>query len=328
MNVFFKYLQSKTKYAVLLLIFGLIFAVIFSLYKLEVEAVLYAIGLCTVFGAVIILVDFTRYYKKHKILVDINNNVNILTDTLPESNNLIEQDYIDIVNHLMNLSNQAITNLKTQRADSIDYYTTWVHQIKTPIAAMRMMLQGSDNSDNNELLDELFRIEQYVEMVLSYFRLDSVSNDFVFGMYNLDNIIKKSIRKYATSFVKKRIGLVYDGTEEIILTDKKWLGFIIEQILSNAIKYADKGNVTISVEGNILCISDTGIGISQEDLPRIFEKGYSGYNGRANSKATGLGLFLCKQASDKLSHKIYAKSQVGEGTSIYIDLSHVDLEVE
>lgn len=327
-KIFFKYMQSKIKHILVFGLFAVVFTIVFSLYNLEVEAVFYATGLCVIIAIVIFLLGFIRCYKKHLVLTDINKNVNLIRSSLKPSRNFIEQDYIEIISHLSDINSEAITDLKTQRIDSIDYYTTWVHQIKTPIAAMKMILQGNDTNENKELLSELFRIEQYVEMVLSYFRLDSISNDFVFGQFSLDKIIKQSVRKYASSFVRKRIGLIYDGTEKIILTDEKWLGFIIEQLLSNAIKYTDRGNVRITIEDNFLCISDTGIGITSSDLPRIFEKGYSGYNGRENTKSTGLGLFLCKKAADKLSHGIFVESKVGTGTTVYIDLSHVELEVE
>lgn len=327
-NVFLKYMQTKIISMITIALFAVIFAFVFALYHLEVEAILYASALCILLAVFINVVGFIKYYRKHMILTEISNNINILSSNLEESTNLIENDYIEIVTHLSGINNEAVTNLKTQRADSIDYYTTWVHQIKTPIAAMRLILQSEDTDEHKELLSELFRIEQYVDMVLTYFRLDSSSNDFVFGHYNLDKIIKQSVRKYAPSFVRKRIGLIYEGTDISVLTDEKWLGFITEQLLSNAIKYTDKGNVTITAQDNILCISDTGIGIAQEDLPRIFEKGYSGYNGRANKKSTGLGLFLCKQACNKLSHKIYVESQVAKGTSVFVDLSQIDLEVE
>lgn len=230
---------------------------------------------------------------------------------------------------LININNKNLTELVKQRKDSIDYYTTWVHQIKVPISVMKLILQGEDTNENKELLSELFKVEEYVEMVLCYFRLDSSSSDFVFKEYELDDIIKKSIRKYASQFIRKKISLNYKGTDKIILTDEKWLSFIIEQILSNAIKYTDKGVITISVDKDkILSISDTGIGIAEEDIHRIFEKGFTGYNGRADKKSTGLGLYLCKRAANKISHKIYVESEVGKGSTFFIDLKTIDLQVE
>ena len=185
-----------------------------------------------------------------------------------------------------------------------------------------MMLQAEDTKENRELLAQLFRIEQYAEMALGYLRLDSDSSDFIFQEYSLDDIIRQAIHKYAAQFVRKRIRLQYEPVNITVLTDEKWLLFIIEQILSNAVKYTQEGKVTITVtKEKVLQIADTGIGIAPEDLPRIFEKGFTGYNGRADRKSTGLGLYLCKMAADRLSHQIDADSEAGKGTVFSIDLS-------
>ena len=204
----------------------------------------------------------------------------------------------------------------------MDYYTTWCHQIKTPIAAMSLLLQNEDTPQNRQLKSELFRIEQYVDMVLCYFRLDSPTSDFILKPYDLDDILKQTIRKYAGQFIQKKIRLHYEPVHMQVLTDEKWLSFAIEQILSNAIKYTPSGSVTITVDHlQHLSISDTGIGIAAEDLPRIFEKSFTGYNGRTDKKSTGLGLYLCRNILNKLSHSISVTSKVGEGTTFTIDLS-------
>lgn len=211
----------------------------------------------------------------------------------------------------------------------MDYYTTWVHQIKTPISVMRMNLQGEDTEEHRELLAELFRVEQYVEMALNWMRLGSDSKDFLFREYALDGIIRQAIRKYAPQFIRRRIRLVYEPAEGKVLTDEKWLLFIIEQLLSNAVKYTQQGSVSIRVvPEKVLEIEDTGIGIAPEDVPRIFEKGFTGYNGRADKKSTGLGLYLCRLTAEKLSHKISVESQVGVGTKVSIDLHSDTLWVE
>ena len=193
---------------------------------------------------------------------------------------------------------------------------------------MRMTLQGEDTEEHRGLLAELFRIESYVEMVLSYLRLGDGSSDFLFREYELDGIIRQALHKYAPLFIKKRIGLSYEKTDCTVLTDEKWLLFMIEQVLSNAVKYT-QGMVAITVtKDSVLQIEDTGIGIAPEDIPRIFEKGFTGYNGRADKKSTGLGLYLCRMAAEKLSHKLSVQSVVGKGTVFSIDLKTDRLEVE
>ena len=210
-----------------------------------------------------------------------------------------------------------------------DYYATWVHQIKAPIAVMNVLLQQEDTETNQNLKAELFRVEQYVEMALGYVRLDSGTKDLVIAQYPLDEIVRKSIRKYAGQFIRRRIRLIYEGTDQIVLTDEKWLSFIIEQLLSNAVKYTLKGTVTITVsEEKKLTVTDTGMGIAPEDLPRIFEKGYTGYNGRMERKSTGIGLYLSQMAAKKLGHQITVESKLGEGSSFTIDLAEYPLRTE
>jgi hypothetical protein len=211
----------------------------------------------------------------------------------------------------------------------LEYYTLWAHQIKTPIAAMELMLQQEENPDKAELRSQLFRIEQYVEMVLGYLRLDSDSTDLILQVQDLDKIVRSAIRKYASQFIRRRIGLVYEGLDKGVLTDEKWLGFVVEQILSNALKYTVSGQVSIFMEQpDTLVIQDTGIGIAPEDLPRIFEKGFTGFNGRTDQASTGIGLYLCKRVCNKLGHTLEISSQLGVGTTVRLGLGQINLSVE
>lgn len=197
----------------------------------------------------------------------------------------------------------------------------WVHQIKTPIAAMRLLLQAEDTPQNREMAEELFQIEQYVEMALHYTRLDSESSDFLIQWYELDGIVREAVRKYARVFIRKKINLNYQPLKVQVLTDEKWLEFVIEQILSNAVKYTQKGTVSIYMEDErTIVIEDTGIGIRPEDLPRVCEKGYTGYNGHTDKRSTGIGLYLCKRILKKLSHSIEIDSELGKGTRVKIGL--------
>lgn len=165
---------------------------------------------------------------------------------------------------------------------------------------------------------ELFKIEQYVEMVLQYLRLNSSINDFVLKEYVLDDILRQAVHKYAPMFIRKKLTLNYEPIETKVVTDEKWLVFVIEQILSNAIKYTKTGSISIYEEAGMLVIEDTGIGILEEDLPRIFENGYTGYNGRSDKKASGIGLYLCRQIFKKLGHKLSVESEAGKGTKVKI----------
>ena len=294
--LFFKYLKQYRFYAFTLAIFALIFAGIFTLYDLHTEAVLYASALCLTVGSIIIIINFIQFIKRRTECRELFENIQIMTQQLPDPTNCTEEDYIAIIERLREIMRADLLRFQSERTDIMDYYTTWVHQIKTPISVMQMILQSEDTEEHRELSSELFRIEQYTEMALCFLRLDSTSNDFVIRQYSLDPIIRNSVRKYAPQFIKKKIQLKYEGTDKLAVTDEKWLTFIIEQLLSNAVKYTESGYVEISVDDDLrLTVSDSGIGIAEEDIPRIFEKGFTGYNGRENSKSTGLGLYLTKK---------------------------------
>ena len=324
-----KYLRERGKMALIFAVFTAIYAVVFFLYDLEAEAIFYAVGLCVLASIVFLgvgLIGFYRDYRRRRLIL---KDIEVEFDNLPEAGTLLEEDYQEMVRALGRINIDHLTDRQKERQESLDYYTTWVHQIKTPIAVMRMTLQGEDTEEHRELLAELFRIEQYVDMVLSYIRLGSSQTDFVFREYDLDAIIRQAIHKYASLFVRCRIKLVYEPVEMTVLTDEKWLLFILEQLLSNAVKYTREGTVTIAVSPEqVLSVTDTGIGIAPEDLPRIFEKGFTGYHGRTDKKATGLGLYLCKQTADKLGIRIGVRSEVGKGSTFSLDLRKERLRME
>ena len=194
---------------------------------------------------------------------------------------------------------------------------------------MRLNLQSEDTAFARRISEDLFRIEQYVEMVLCYLRLDSGSTDYIIREYDLDSIIKQAIKRFAPQFIRRRIQLFYEPVHASVLTDEKWLLFVMEQVLSNALKYTESGSITIVLEAPLtLCIRDTGIGIAPDDLPRIFEKGYTGYNGRSDKKASGIGLYLCRRICKNLGHTITALSSLDAGTEIRLGLAHEKIKIE
>ena len=180
---------------------------------------------------------------------------------------------------------------------------------------------------------ELFRTEQYVEMVMTYLRIGDISRDMVLSWYPLDDMIRQAVRKYSRLFIIQKLKLDFRETDSMVLTDEKWLVFVIEQILSNALKYTKKGTVSIYAQKEgpsqiALVIEDTGIGIAGEDLPRVFERGFTGYNGREYKKSTGIGLYLCKKVMDRLGHGMRIQSVPGEGTKVFLDLGRKPVEAE
>lgn len=310
-------------------VFSLVFIVSFALYHLPLKAVLYPILLCVLFALIFAVFDFHRLRKKHDALKSICGIIEATSRNLPPADGFEDEDYQRIIRLLSTEYNNLSSTTGKKYSDMVDYYTVWVHQIKTPIASMKLNLQNEDSPMARKLSAELFRIEQYVEMVLTFLRLDCDSTDYLFLEYDLDTIIKQAVKKFSWEFIGRKISLQFEPTGKKIVTDEKWLSFVIEQVLSNALKYTRSGSITIFLDKkDILHISDTGIGIAPEDLPRIFENGFTGYNGRSDKKASGIGLYLCKRVCNNLGHEISAESVVDVGTTILIDLSQKKAQAE
>lgn len=321
MRILMSYLKYKGKLIMALISFAGIFSVVFSLYELPVEAVVYASLLCLFLLVLYGIYDYIKFINKHRRLFELQSDISISVDKLPAALNQIEQDYRDLVQALFLDKQQYIARSDRERSDMLDYYTLWVHQIKTPIAAMRLILQGDATDQYHELQAQLFKIEQYVEMVMVYLRVGSESTDYLLKEYELEEMVKQAVRKYASMFIRKKISVRLGQLKGKVLTDEKWLCFVIEQVISNAIKYTKDGYISIDSENETtLVIRDTGIGIALEDLPRICEKGFTGYNGRSEKRASGIGLYLTKQILMKLGHRISFESEVGKGTVVRIEL--------
>ena len=330
MKQFFRYLYDCRYVWLWAVISGAVFAGIFALYGIRMEAVWYPLLLSALFGLLFLVLGFLKYRRKHTELERLHPGETPCAEYLPRADSLTERDYQALVLREEEANRARKETWDSARNDMNDYYAVWVHQIKAPIAVMRVMLQQEDTQENRELSAELFRIEQYAEMALYYIRLGEGASDLVVQEYELDDIVRKAVRKYAGQFIRRKIRLVYNGTDERVVTDEKWLSFIIEQLLSNAVKYTPEGGtVTISADDRKqLSVTDTGIGISPEDLPRIFEKGYTGYNGRLDKKSTGIGLYLCRTAADKLGHRLRAQSEPGKGSRFVVDLETYPLQAE
>ncbi len=334
------YIISKKKSFLMVLVCSAIFAFTFWMYGITVAAVLYPALVCMVIMTAAFAVMACSEYGKWKNMQEIlqravgddSEFVKIL-DTAEirkqvNTTDEIENELLEIIERLKNGGMRLNDSMNMKYSDMVDYYTMWVHQIKTPIASMHLILQKEDSENSRRLRAELFRVEQYVRMVLCFLRLDSDFTDYVIKEYKVDNIVRSAVRSLAPQFIMKRLALEYEQTDVVALTDEKWLGFVVEQVLSNAVKYTSAGSISIKCDEDRLVISDTGIGIAAEDLPRIFDKGYTGFNGRADRKASGIGLYLCRRICDKLGHSIRAESVAGQGTTITIGLGRNRLEVE
>lgn len=320
MKLFPGYLKYRSKIIIACIVIIAVFASSYLLFEMPGIAVLYPLILTAGIGIIAMVFDYIFFIKRHNMLS---------AEELPLPMDQIEEDYQLIISKLNEEAKLSQMKSSEDYNNMIEYYTVWAHQIKTPIAAMRLNLQSEDTEQARRLMGDLNRIEAYVEMVLTFLRLDSDSTDYLIKEYDLDEIIRPAIKKFSKEFILKKLKLEYDPVNYKTVTDSKWLSFIIEQIISNAVKYTSEGSVKICMsEPGVLCIEDTGIGISEEDLPRIFENGYTGFNGREDKRASGIGLYLCKRIADNLGHKISAESVAGKGTKIILDLRSRKVEVE
>lgn len=302
---------------------------IFWLYGLPGEAIAYLLCLCCIGTSFWAVLSFVRFWRKHKILRKMEEAIFVTAEDLPVTTTLIEEDYQHLIQRLVRENRQRQAAADSMLEDLTSYYTLWVHQIKTPIAAMDLLLQaGPDRATEMEI--ELQKIAQYVDMVLQYLRLDSTAKDLVLQRCQLDAVVRQTVRKYAKLFILKKIQLVFQETKWEVLSDEKWLCFLLEQLLSNALKYTPEGGkISIFLEGETnLVIADTGIGIAPEDLPRVFEKGFTGNNGRMDKKATGIGLYLCRRVTNLLGHTISIVSEPGVGTQVRLGLGRPQFDIE
>lgn len=322
MKGFFRlYLRAHRRGMLFLGFCCLIFTVSFALYGLPLGAVLYPAALCAAAGGIILLLSLRKSRAVCQELSLMQHHPADLPDELPAAQSPQEQAYQALLLALHADRQKLKSDMNARYHDMTEYYTVWAHQIKTPIAAMRLALQNEDTPLSRRLTGEVGRVEQYVQMALTYLRLGSDSSDYVIRSCALDNIVRPAVRRFAGEFIQRKIQLNYQMLNYTVITDEKWLGFVVEQVLSNALKYTPQGSVSIYMEPEgVLCIRDTGIGVAPEDLPRVFEKGYTGYNGRSHRKASGLGLYLCREILTRLGHSVSAESQVDHGTTIRIDL--------
>ncbi len=334
-ELFAAFLKENIRSICLYLGFAGIYFIIFELYKVPADAVSYAFllaGACLLMYGIL---EFTRFVRRRRQLLEAEAEALAEFASLPVPAGLIEEDYQRILKMVCEEKMELESQGRISAQEMADYYGMWVHQIKTPIAALSVLLQEQEAEEDEQgrqlfgsMRAELFKIEQYVDMVLAYLRVSSMSSDLRIEMYTLDDIIRQAVHKYSSMFVLQKIRLAYEPTGKRILTDEKWLVFVLGQILSNALKYTEKGSISIYMDGKFLVVEDTGIGIAAEDLPRVFERGFTGYNGRSDKKSTGIGLYLCKSAMDKLGQEIRLESEPGKGTKVFLGVCRPKLRME
>ncbi|MGM9941088.1 MAG: sensor histidine kinase [Bulleidia sp.] len=316
------YLRRHIPDIVLVVIMNAIMISVYFLYDFPLSSVIYPVILCDLLACIALCIDGYLTYERYRKLTSITNPDVCETSCFPAPLTEVEQLQAQLIEQLRSTLTEHDQAHERTVQDMLDYYTVWAHQIKTPISAMKVHLQNEDTPFSRSLQNDLFHIEQYADMVLAYLRLSSSVSDFRFQKYDIDEIVRRSLRRYADEFIERKLTLHYTPLHMEAITDEKWLGFVIGQVIGNALKYTPSGSVSIyPKQSDTIVIEDTGIGILPEDLPRIFDNGFTGYNGRLSPQATGIGLYLCRQVCTQLNHTITAESTPGNGTKIIIALN-------
>jgi len=307
---------------------AMICALVFWLHNVPTAALTYAIALCVAAGAVVLSLDFIRELRRHRARLRSIRTASYEHTDLIDEYGVAANDYADLVQALWERIEELEDRRFAERREAKDYYTMWVHQIKTPLSVMQMLVKSEDTEFSRAIAAELFRTESYVSMVLGYIRLGEDASDLTVRECDLDELVRASIRRFAPQFIARKLSLSYEPSKVKVVTDDAWFTFLLEQLLSNAVKYTYEGGVTVTLtEDAKVIVRDTGIGIAPEDVPRIFEKGFTGYNGRLLSsggsdggRATGLGLYLCRRVAHKLNIGLSVESEVGRGTAFIVDM--------
>lgn len=344
------YIRDRRRVVIAAVIWILIFFCLFALEHVTLRAVWYPTLLCAVLIILYAVYDFGRFVRKHKQCMVAENHIELTTANLPEPDNLVEEDYQELLRLMLTRKNDEINDIRATRKETEEYVTMWTHQIKTPLTALQLTAGDCQEPERTEMLARIFEIEQYADMMLQFLRLEDAVSDLVLKRYFVKNMVNQAVKYFARIFISKNISVHVDIPDTLsVVTDEKWFVFVLKQLISNALKYTEQGSVNISVEESVLAqnhaqqddwtkqctksvggknnaryvrliIEDTGIGIAADDLPRIFERGYTGYNGRKDKKATGLGLYLTERIVKMLNHEIHISSEVGKGTRVELDI--------
>ncbi|WP_301831993.1 sensor histidine kinase [uncultured Streptococcus sp.] len=305
----------------LVFIFNSLILVLFAFLFEEVADILYyALTILTFVSVIMVIWDLSRSYKTSKAAY--------LYEEITPLGPL--EFYLDQALEKARESQRVQTEEERKRyTDLMDYYTLWVHQIKTPIAASQLLLQDVRDSKTKALLEqEVFKIDAYTNLVLQYLRLENFHDDLQLKKVALEPLIKEVVKKHSLFFIQKGLTINLHDLDIKVISDEKWLLVIIEQVLSNSLKYTKSGGIDIYFKENRLYLKDTGIGIKNSDILRVFERGFSGYNGRLTQQSSGLGLYLSKKIADQLGHEISISSQVGQGTTVSIYFQKQKLAID
>lgn len=320
------YLKDKILYIFIYLMMEFFIITLLLLFNSNIVIVLSISLILVLTFILIILLDYSNKNKFY-------NYMNIITENIDQKflvNEIVkEPEFIEgklFMNYLYDINKSYLENInkyKSLNEEFKDYIELWCHEIKTPIATSKLIIQNNKNKTNDSIQEEIDNIESFVEQVLYYARSENVNKDYFINNINLNEVVNNVIKKNKKALISKHIKINMFKDDVMINSDSKWLEYIINQIISNSIKYTKENPlIDINIEENknniILSIKDNGIGINEADIDKVFRKGFTGNNGRLIKTSTGMGLYLCKELCQKLGHEIIINSNIEKGTIVYI----------
>lgn len=288
------FIKYKLNEIIIIIVLSLLFGLIMMLYNTPLEGIVLTAGIIIFLGIIYFSYSMMIYKK---------------VCTVQEENLQLKEEIQDIRNEKIEYQSEIES-----------YFLLWVHQMKTPITASKLLLEAEDIQTISQMRHEILQIDNYTNLALSYLKLMNEKTDMVFMEVRMDDLITPLIKRYSIQFIHNDTKLHYEKIYDSVLTDAKWTSVMIEQILNNALKYARGKNIWIkySEAENILSVKDDGIGINTSDLPKIFEKGFSGYNGRLNDKSSGIGLYIVKTIARRMNVSVSVESELGQGTTFHM----------
>ena len=323
----FEYIKERLIFLIINLIMFLLIGILMKIAKVSIS-IIFALFLIW-FGPVAIymfleFIKFNRYLKNLTDTVEGLDKKYLLSELIKEPRFQEERIITEVLKECNKSMHENVKHYRDDQMEYREYIETWVHEIKTPIASTKLILENDDSNLSSRINYEMKRVEGFIEQVLYYARSSDVSKDYIIKEFSLRDVVMKAVKSNSRDFINKNIKLNIKAIEGSIFSDAKWVEFIINQVIINAVKFsiANKGKVSIFSKINenniVLTIEDNGVGISEKDIDRVFEKGFTGENGRKFGKSTGIGLYLCKKLCDKLGIGINLTSKEGLGTKVNI----------
>ena len=323
-----RYLKDKLYFIILFITFLSLIILLLVGFKGSLELIIVIISLLVIFAILVLIIEYLKkrsFYNEFVNIVDKLDKKYLVIEMLNPSN---FQEGEILYNELYEINKSMLENIKNYEIsmnDFKDYIEMWIHEVKIPLSSLVLMIHNNKNNISSKMVDQVNRLDNYVDQVLFYVRAENAEKDYLIKKTELNKVINKIALKNKDYILENNICFSVLNCEKKVLTDSKWLEFIIDQIINNSIKYKRdiaSSFIKIYTEENNeeirLIIYDNGIGIDAKDLPRVFDKTYTGTNGRLKSKSTGMGLYIAKNLCEKLGHKIAIESKVNEYTKVII----------